>query len=193
MITEAYIKEKLAAVAHNDPFDIKPARKMAAVLAPLFKTQGEWHLLFTRRSDLVEDHKGQVSFPGGAFEIGDNYPVDTALREAWEEIGLPKNNVEIIGWLPEMPTVTNYLVVPVIGIIKKPFQIQHSPSEVNRVFSIPLEWLADKKNFEMKPYIYHSVQVHDVIYYREYDSEILWGLTARMTQLLLQALNILKE
>jgi len=192
MITEAYIKEKITAIANNDQVDTEPARKKAAVLAPLFEAQGEWNLLFTRRSDLVEDHKGQVSFPGGAFEMGDIFPVDTALREAWEEIGLPKENVEIIGWLPEMPTVTNYLVVPVIGIIKKPFHVQHSPSEVNRVFSIPIEWLADKKNYELKPYVHRSIRVHNVIYYREYDGEILWGLTARMTQLLLQTLNILE-
>lgn len=191
MITEAYIKEQILKNPLNRSIIPQPSKKMAAVLAPLFQQKGEWRLLFTRRSELVEDHKGQVSFPGGGYEPGEIFPIDTALREAWEEVGLPKENVEVIGWLPEMPTVTNYLVVPVVGIIHTPFPVNHSPTEVHRVFSIPLEWLAKKENFELKPYIHNSIRVENVIYYHEFEGELLWGLTARMTQLLLLKLHLL--
>ena len=152
--------------------------KCAAVLIPLAPIKGEWHLLYTRRADTVEHHKGQVSFPGGACDPGEGAPEQTALREAQEEIGLRPSDVRLLGRLDSMITVTHFRVVPVVGVIPWPYVFQVSNVEVGRVFMIPLNWLAENSNrwefsFPGRP--------QSVIAYHPYDGELLWGATARMT------------
>src|SRR5687768_13176306 len=91
--------------------------KCAAVLVPLVWQDDEWHLLFTRRTDRVESHKGQVSFPGGACDEGETIPEQTALREAEEEIGLDPHNVRVLGKLANLITISHFRVTPVVGVI----------------------------------------------------------------------------
>lgn len=166
------------------------ARRSAAVLVPLLSQNGEWHLLYTRRTEQVPHHKGQVSFPGGAFEPGDESLVQTALRETCEEIGLRPADVRILGELSGMPSVSNYMITPIVGRITKAFDVKLSEYEVSRVFSIPLSWLADASHRAVRPYHAADGRVFDVIYYQSYDGEVLWGATARMTVLLLQILGL---
>src|SRR5690606_20430146 len=90
--------------------------RSAAVLLPLIFFQNEWHILFTRRTDKVESHKGQVSFPGGASDNGETTPEQTALRETQEEIGVHPNDVKIIGRLSKMITISKYRVSPIVGV-----------------------------------------------------------------------------
>lgn len=154
----------------------------AAVLLPIIKENNEWHLLFTRRSEMVEDHKGQVAFPGGAQEDIDNDLVATALREAQEEIGLHPDNVLIIGKMKSMSTVSHYHITPIIGYIKNwPIDLELSDHEVANVFSIPMEWLANKSNYFTKPYFSSNGKKHKVYYYHPYDGEVVWGITAKIT------------
>ncbi|MDX1379260.1 MAG: CoA pyrophosphatase, partial [Anaerolineales bacterium] len=120
--------------------------KCAAVLVPLVWEDEEWHLLYTRRTDTVESHKGQVSFPGGACDDGETTPEQTALREADEEIGLKTNDITILGRLPDMITVSYFQVTPVVGVVKWPTVFQVGEAEVARVFTIPLGWLANPSN-----------------------------------------------
>ena len=167
-----------------------PYRK-AAVLIPLLQKDGEWHLLYTRRTDTVPDHKGQVSFPGGATEAMDQSAVDTALREANEEIGLSPEQVRVLGFMSQYPSITDYLVTPVVGRISWPFEMNISTNEVGRVFTIPIKWLADPQNREEKLITRLGGQVW-VSYYKPYDSEILWGLTARITVNFLEILGFIK-
>src|SRR5258707_13783424 len=94
--------------------------RCAAVLVPLVWHQDEWHLLFTRRTDKVESHKGQVSFPGGACDEGETTPEQTALREAEEEIGIHSGDVRVLGRLTNMITITSFRVTPVVGVIQWP-------------------------------------------------------------------------
>src|SRR5436190_3681888 len=94
--------------------------KCAAVLVPLVWQDEEWHLLFTRRTDRVESHKGQVSFPGGACDEGETTPEQTALREADEEIGLQSNNIKVLGRLTNLITISYFRVTPVVGVVKWP-------------------------------------------------------------------------
>ncbi|MEJ5240288.1 MAG: CoA pyrophosphatase [Anaerolineales bacterium] len=174
-------------VAHIQPGDeIHPTEgvKCAAVLVPLLKEQGEWHLLFTRRTEHVESHKGQVSFPGGACDAGETTPEETALREAAEEIGLDPRRVRVLGRLPPMITVTHFRVTPVVGTIEWPVVLKVSTIEVARVFTIPLAWLADPQN----RWEFHRPDRGTLIAYHPYDGELLWGATARMTLMLLEAL-----
>ncbi len=161
--------------------------KCAAVLVPLLWQDDQWNLLFTRRTDHVESHKGQVSFPGGGCDEGETTPEETALREAQEEIGLDPRRVRILGRLANMITVTSFHVTPVVGVIEWPTVFVVGQHEVERVFTIPLYWLADTRNrweFTMPG------RNRSLIAYHPYDGELLWGATARMTVDFLRTLEL---
>jgi len=209
ILTEHYIASCLrkvyqpGVVASTDGYAAllgNEALTCAAVLMPLAWREDEWRLLFTRRTNDVEQHKGQVSFPGGACDVQDATPEQTALREAYEEIGLDPGDVRLLGRLKEMVTITCFRVTPVIGIIPWPYDFRLSAVEVERVFSIPLIWLAQPVNWEehnFPPLAGAQVQVDGaprsfpVISYHPYDGEILWGASARMTQDFLKVLELL--
>jgi len=155
----------------------------AAVLLPMFRHLDAWHLLFIRRTEFEGDHhSGQVAFPGGRGERGDRDAIATALREAQEEIGLNPNQVSYLGKMRPMHTVSNFLVTPVVGEIPWPLHLTPDPVEVARVFSIPLAWLADPRNRRVRtwPSLDHP-QARDVVFYDEFDQELLWGVSARIT------------
>ena len=122
-LTESDISHRLATAPLILPVDDPSAVWMpasprpAAVLIPFLQVKGQWHILFTRRTDTVADHKGQVAFPGGRADPGDLSPEFTALREAEEEIGLNPANISILGCLQELPTITNYSITPVVGVM----------------------------------------------------------------------------
>ena len=160
--------------------------KCAAVLVPLVWHDDEWHLLFTRRTDRVESHKGQVSFPGGACEEGETTPEQTALREAHEEVGINPKDVKVLGRLANMITISYFRVTPVVGVIEWPYVFRVENAEVARVFTMPLAWLAQPSNRWQ-----FSVPIanRSVIVYHPYDGELLWGATARMTVDFLEALK----
>ena len=161
--------------------------KCAAVLVPLLWQNDEWHLLFTRRTERVESHKGQVSFPGGACDEGESTPEETALREANEEIGLEPKNVRVLGRLANMITITSFRVTPVVGVIPWPTVFRVGEHEVARIFTIPLLWLADKRNrWEFNIFGRNRT----LIAYHPYDGELLWGATARMTLDFLKVLDL---
>ena len=163
---------------------------LAAVLIPLYQDDGDWKLLFTRRTDSVDTHAGQVSFPGGQIEDADVSIVATALREAQEEIGLNPEDVETLGQLNPLFTVTQFFVTPVVGVIPWPYPLRTSPTEVARTFGVPIRWLADPGNLEVKerePLVPgRSIRVY---YFKEFEGETIWGVTARITVNLLQMLD----
>ena len=160
--------------------------RCAAVLVPLLRVDGEWHLLYTRRTDRVESHKGQVSFPGGACDEGETSPEQTALREAEEEIGLRPEDVRVLGRLNSMATISSFRVTPVVGVISWPVVFRPAQAEVARVFTMPLAWLANKSNrWEFNIF----GRNHSVIFFHPYDGELLWGATARMTVEFLDAIS----
>ena len=174
----------------GDFFD-KPPRR-AAVLIPLVQRDDDWHLLFIRRALNDNDrHSGQVAFPGGHVDGGDPGPESAALREAEEEIGLPRRNVELLGRLGTCRTITNFHVTPVIGLIRRPFSPIPDPREVAHVFSIPLSWLSDPANLERRNRQLPGKHgtVIDVLYYREYQGELLWGVTARLVAALVSGIS----
>ncbi len=155
----------------------------AAVLVPMFRHLQAWHLLFIRRTEYPGDHhSGQVAFPGGQWEPGDADATVTALREAREEIGLDPQRVVLLGALQPLHTVSNYLITPIVGEITWPLDLTPDPSEVARVFGIPLAWLGDAANRRVLtwPAPDHS-EARDVIFYDEFDQELLWGVSACIT------------
>lgn len=196
-LTEEYIAQKLSDRMQNHPdsdgyaeVPVSPdiPLKCAAVLVPLTYFQDEWHVLFTRRTDRVESHKGQVSFPGGACDEGETTPEQTALREVEEEIGVRPGDVRVLGRLSQLITISSFRVTPVVGIIPWPYTFKVAGVEVARVFTIPLLWLANRHN-----YWEFSMRESDrsLIAYHPYDGELLWGATARMTVTFLKVLEVL--
>lgn len=162
----------------------------AAVLVPLYRDEDRWHVLFTRRTDTVADHRGQVAFPGGRLDDERETPEAAALREAQEEIGLDPADVEILGRLEPLFTVTQYLVTPVVGVIPWPYAFRPSRAEVARIFGVPLDWLRDPANLEMRRRATPFGKSVPVYYFRPYEGEIIWGVTARI---LLNLLEVLKD
>ena len=156
--------------------------KCAAVLIPMGWWKDEWQLVFTRRADTVEHHKGQVSLPGGGCELNESTPEATALREAKEEIGLAPEDVRLLGRMNDIITITRYQVTPVVGVIPWPYQFRPEPAEVRRVFTIPLLWLADRANWDEQPITREGMnRSFPIVRYHPYDGEILWGASARIT------------
>lgn len=197
-ITQQYISQKLLeaqsnadAVNEYAEMAVNPEMRLkcAAVLVPLTSFKNEWHILFTRRTDRVESHKGQVSFPGGACDEGETTPEETALREAEEEIGMKPADVQILGRLGRLVTVSSFRVSPIVGVIPWPYAFRVAGVEVARIFTIPLLWLANRNN-----YWEFSLRESErsLIAYHPYDGELLWGATARMTVNFLKTLDFLK-
>ena len=188
LLTEQDIQQRLVNSALAAGFDSvgyaeiipdgKKEIKCAAVLLPLAWHVDEWFLVFTRRTERVESHKGQVSFPGGACDGEEKTPEETALREAHEELGIQPQEVRILGRLADLLTISYYQVTPVVGIIPWPYVFHVENAEVARVFTIPLAWLADPSNkWQFKLPGEHR----ELICYHPYDGELLWGATARIT------------
>jgi 8-oxo-dGTP pyrophosphatase MutT (NUDIX family) len=113
----------------------------ASVLVPLVQRPEGLKVLLTQRTDHLRDHAGQISFPGGRVEQHDVDAAATALREAEEEVGLPRSAVDVIGRLPHYTTVTNYVVTPVVALVRPPFTLQLDAFEVAEAFEVPLSFL----------------------------------------------------
>jgi 8-oxo-dGTP pyrophosphatase MutT (NUDIX family) len=113
----------------------------ASVLMPLVQRPDGLRVLLTRRTEHLRDHAGQISFPGGRVEQDDADAVATALREAEEEVGLPRSAVDVIGQLPHYTTVTRYVVTPVVALVRPPFNLQLDAFEVAEAFEVPLSFL----------------------------------------------------
>jgi len=162
---------------HMDPSRLHPA----AVLIPLVWQSGQWHLLFTRRAIELEDHSDQVSFPGGAWEEQDGDLERTALREAWEEVGIDPASVAVLGKMARFDMISYFQVTPVVGVVAWPCDLKINAREVARAFIVPLDWLADPENFQIKPRQFEG-QTFQIPYYNDFDGEMIWGATAQMTQ-----------
>ena len=159
----------------------------AAVLVPLIHQQNTWHVLLTRRTETLNRHKGQVALPGGVQEGDDVDVVDTALREAQEELGIPPHQVEVVGRLDPQPVISGYLVYPIVGILPRGLPLTPSPEEIARVFTVPLPWLADPHRVRVEYREWAGFR-YPVYVYEPYGGEVIWGLTARILRNLLDVL-----
>lgn len=174
-----------------DDYFQSPPRK-AAVLIPLFREEGNWNVLFTRRNEALPEHGGQVAFPGGRSDAEDRTPEETALREAYEELKILPQDVVILGQLPPLRTISNYCVTPVVGMIPWPYAFTLAADEVSRVFSIPLSWLADRDNIELRlRQLTDQQKALNVVYFRPFQGELLWGVSAEITLTLLTVLGLI--
>ena len=162
------------------------ALRPAAVLAPIIMRPQGWTMLFTQRAEETPAHPGQISFPGGRVQASDEGPLDTALRETFEEIGLAHARIEPLGAFDRYETGTGYRITPVVGLIAPGFELNLDPREVASVFEAPLSFLFDPANHERREGEWRGVK--RAYYAMPYEGHFIWGATAGMVRALYQRL-----
>ena len=150
----------------------------AAVLVPLVNCPGRVHLLLTQRTPHLDDHAGQISFPGGRVEADDASREETALRETEEEIGLERGTVALLGRLPVYEIPSGFRITPVVGWIEPPFTLQPDPFEVAAAFEAPLEHFLDAANYQRREFHFRGRHRHYLAI--PYEGRYIWGATAGM-------------
>jgi len=164
-----------------------PGLRESAVLAPLFMRQSQPFAVFTKRPAALRQHGGQIAFPGGVRDPEDLTPLHTALRETHEELGIQPREVTVLGMLDEVPTITNYRVLPFVGVIPADFRYLANPEEIEEVIEVPLahlfnpaiqrterRWVMDKER---------------EIYFYDYGPYVIWGVTGRILRGLLRVIG----
>ena len=154
----------------------------AAVLIPFTIRSNFIDILLTKRSAALDDHAGQVSFPGGRIDDKDSNPIETAKRESFEEVGIKNKDIEVIGSLDVFQTGTGFRIIPIIGIVSENIDYQINQNEVESIFHLPLDYLMDKSNHKKE--IKTFQQNGNIMEYNsnviEYGSNHIWGATAAM-------------
>ena len=183
---EAWLRRRFAggrvvtpiATGDGHPWRQTEELRPAAVLVPVMRRDAGLTILLTRRTDHLYDHAGQISFPGGRSEARDESPAATALRETFEEIGLPHSHVEVLGLLPVYSTVTGYRVTPVVGLVSPPPAFSLDAFEVAEAFEVPLTFFLDPGNHQRNTLQYQGRTRH--YYAMPYENRYIWGATAGM-------------
>jgi len=152
----------------------------AAVLIPLVMREPEPTLLFTERTAHLSAHAGQISFPGGRVEKQDASPVEAALRETEEEIGLDRRHVEVLGSLPDYVTNSRFRVTPVVALVRPPFELRTDSAEVAAVFEAPLSFLMNGANHQRRTFDPPGGGERRTFYTMPYGEHFIWGATAGM-------------
>jgi 8-oxo-dGTP pyrophosphatase MutT (NUDIX family) len=166
------------------------SRVSSAVLIPIYKNDGQYHMVFIKRTNRVKTHKGQISFPGGMRDREDKTLEDTALREASEEIGLRPEDAVILGELDdEITTTSNYIVTPFIAAIPYPYTFTRNTVEVAKVLTVPIAVLLDARNRKPETETLNDADVASYAYY--YKGTRIWGATARILYKLLAIIESL--
>lgn len=186
-LSVARLREQFAAKSNRDsPCVVEPdwneelAKPLtaAAVLVPLVSRETGLSVLLTQRTAHLRDHAGQISFPGGRCEKQDASPIETALREAQEEVGLSPDQVEVLGLLPEYRTGTGFSIKPVVGLVHPPLNLSLDDFEVAEAFETPLSFLLDPANC-----LRHKIEYQGSMreyYAMPWEGYYIWGATAGM-------------
>jgi 8-oxo-dGTP pyrophosphatase MutT (NUDIX family) len=195
VLTRNWIRERLRRDPAPLPSADVPAYRLppervaipAAVLVPLVSRAAGVTVLLTQRTAHLNDHAGQISFPGGRVDAGDVDRIDTALREAHEETGLPRERVEPLGVLPEYDIPTGFRVTPVVGWVEPPFTLRPDPFEVADVFEVPLTFFLEPANHRCHVDVRDGQRRH--YYSMPYEGRNIWGATAGMLHVLYRVLK----
>jgi 8-oxo-dGTP pyrophosphatase MutT (NUDIX family) len=156
----------------------------SAILLLLYKKNGAYHILFTKRTEDVTYHKGQICFPGGSYRDDDESVKITALRESFEETGIDVQDVEVLGVLDDEVTTTGFIITPVVGVLAYSPQFKVNPAEIDEIIEVPVADLLNKDNFR------EELEFHEGIpypsYFYEYQGHVIWGATARILRRFLE-------
>lgn len=183
------MKEKIKRIlgSRDKKCILNPKLITSAVLVPIYKKKSEYYILFTKRTARVEYHKGEISFPGGKRDKKDSDLLATALREAFEEIALRPEVVEILGKLDDESTVsTNFVLSPFVGFIPYPYDFKINHKEVEKLIEVPIAAVQDKANFRQE-IITDKGRVFPTYFYY-YSDYVIWGATARILKSFLDLL-----
>jgi len=183
---ELAMKEKIRRIlSHREKRFIRDEKlSPAAVLVPIYEKAGEYYLIFTKRTQKVNYHKGQISFPGGGYHQEDKTLSVTALRESFEEIGLNPQDVEILGELDDAATITsNYIISPFVALIPYPYEFSINEDEVEEIIHVPLAALLNQTSFRQEQHLFHGQPF--TTYFYEYNGKIIYGATAGILKLFL--------
>ena len=159
----------------------------AAVLVPLVNRAGRVQVLFTQRTQHLDDHASQISFPGGRVEAADVSREDTALRETEEEIGLARATVALLGKLPDYEIPSGFRITPVVGWVEPPFTLKPDPFEVAEVFEAPLEYFLDSAHYQRREFSFRGRHRHYMAV--PFEGRYIWGATAGMLYCLCRMLG----
>ncbi|MEY8839698.1 CoA pyrophosphatase [Cribrihabitans sp. XS_ASV171] len=170
----------------SSDFDLNPEAELplnrklrpAGVLVPISLVEDEPRLILTKRSSALKHHPGQIAFPGGKQDEGDADVIAAALREAHEEIGLPRDLPQVLGQLPAHETVTAFMVTPVVAVLRESFEILPEPGEVEEVFSVPLAHVLDPARYSVQSRRWRGRRRY--YYTAPFGPYYIWGATARM-------------
>ena len=184
-ITVAHIRSFFSSFIREETNNYTLTR--AGVLVPLFIKNEELSVVLTQRTVAVEHHKGQISFPGGTMDKVDSTIIDTALREAWEEIGLLRTSVEVLGLLSDFCTPSGFSITPVVGFLPPNPSYILNKTEVSEIFDVPLSFFLDPRNERTEKCIRFDKMMN--IYFYNYGTHEIWGATAEILRNFLQALN----
>ena len=179
----------------SSDFDLNPDMNLdqkfnfleASVLIPILTFKKDLEILLTKRSNSLKNHPGQIAFPGGKKDQIDSSPIETALRETQEEVGLNPKNVEIIASLPSHKTATGFVIKPYLGLINQPFSETLRQGEVDEIFTVPYEYILNEKNFSIQTRKWNGSQRS--YYVVPYGPYYIWGATARILLNLSRALS----
>ena len=179
----------------SSDFDLNPDMNLdqefnfleASVLIPILTFKKDLEILLTKRSNSLKNHPGQIAFPGGKKDQIDSSPIETALRETQEEVGLNPKNVEIIASLPSHKTATGFVIKPYLGLINQPFSETLRQGEVDEIFTVPYEYILNEKNFSIHTRKWNGSQRS--YYVVPYGPYYIWGATARILLNLSRALS----
>ena len=179
----------------SSDFDLNPDMNLdqkfnfleASVLIPILTFKKDLEILLTKRSNNLKNHPGQIAFPGGKKDQIDSSPIETALRETQEEVGLNPKNVEIIASLPSHKTATGFVIKPYLGLINQPFSEILRQGEVDEIFTVPYEYILNEKNFSIQTREWNGSQRS--YYVVPYGPYYVWGATARILLNLSRALS----
>lgn len=173
------------AAREREPSEPPEGQRRAAVLVPLFVREGALRVLLTRRTETVEHHRGQISFPGGAEEESDQTAFATAVRETEEELGIDPGHVRLLGALTPLTTVTDFFVEPFVGAIPYPHLLRPAEAEIAEVIDAPVAALLDPGALERR--LLPGRKGPTLFYH--YGPHVIWGATASMLKELLDALR----
>jgi 8-oxo-dGTP pyrophosphatase MutT (NUDIX family) len=173
----------------NDLRERFPTLRRAAVLVPIVDRPEGLTVLLTQRTAHLNNHAGQISFPGGSADELDSSAIETALRETEEEIGLARRHIEIVGVLPDHITASSYLVTPVIGLLTPPFELIAESNEVAEIFEVPLAFLMNGANHQRMSFELPQGAGRRSFYAMPYERFFIWGATAGMLRNLFHLLR----
>jgi 8-oxo-dGTP pyrophosphatase MutT (NUDIX family) len=184
--TGALLRALALPTGASSDFDLNPGLQLpagrvlrpAGVLITVWTGPSAARLILTKRSSRLKHHPGQIAFPGGKVDPGDAGPVGAALRESWEEVGLPQDRVTVLGTLPQHETVTGFLVTPVLGIVSGDFTPAPEAGEVEEVFTVPLAHVTNPANFRIERRRWRGEWRR--YYAVPYGPYYIWGATARI-------------